>query len=331
MPIDPKKIIAGQEYVKQKWGELPVPDKCVILLMGHRSGSTLLCRHLELIGYGDPIEAFHYNPQRLAWDNGWEIDFNDPFAYMQQALNSQMVNGVFAMKMSFNQFQIFLDKAHVLMADFEQELNEAELLQVFFPNPYTIYLVRLNKVKQAVSYSRALQNGIWNLPKDHSDEYKKYLMPAVYDREHIEGCYEKSLANDVAWADFLRLHEIEHFPMVYETMIADYHNQLKALHDYLDVDKSISIPEPPLKKISTSNSEDWGKRFIAETPWLQDPFYQRAMDSGDFQTAINRRAFILMNEKERQRWNTMPANQHKKLKKFVFRVKRKLKEILKIS
>lgn len=331
MSIDANKVRNAQNFIRQRWGGLPVPDKSILILMSHRSGSTLLCKHLEMIGYGKPIEAFQYNPQRLTWQYGWEIDLNDPFAYMQMVLEYQTIDGVFATKMSFNQFQIFIKKARILLAEYSEYLNEAELLSVFFPEPYFVHLIRVNKVKQAVSCSRSLQNGIWNLPKDHSNDYKKYLMPAIYDREHIEGCYEKALATDVAWADLLRIHEIPHLRFIFETMISDYHNQMVALHDYLSVDDSIEIPEPAVQKISSASSADWVTRFTKETSWLQDEFFQRAMEAGDFQSAINRRTFMLVNQKEQHRWRTMPANRYKKLRKIFFRIKRKLEEILKIS
>lgn len=326
--MDQQKITSAMDFIRKQHGELPVPERCYIILMSHRSGSTLLCSHLEAIGYGRPLEGFSLNPERFARKHHWgEVDIIDPFAYIKKANETQTVQNVLGTKMNWIELQIFLKKAQSLLDGSGLDLNEAELLEVFYPNARYLLLLRKNKINQAVSYSTALQNGIWVVPKDQEDTYKKYLFPAVYDREHIEGCLDILLANDVAWQDFLRIHNIPHYVLWFEDLMGNYQIKMAEVHQFLGVDGSVSIPDPLLKKISNNKSRDWAADFKAETPWLSDPFFKRALESGDFQAALNRRSFLLLGKKERDRWEAMPINHHKKLRKLLWRVKRKTKEI----
>lgn len=326
--MNDQKIIQAREYVNNRYGALPAHQRCYLVLMSPRSGSTLLCKHLEKIGYGRPVEAFHFNHESLRRKHGWQIDSADPFSHFEQALDHQTVNGICGMKMSWVEFEIFLEKASTLIEGSSITLNDAELVDVFFPNAAYIHLKRRDKVKQAVSYAKAMQDGIWSVPTDQDDEYKKYLLPGVYDREHIEGCLDNLLAYDNAWENYLSLHKLDHYSVWYEDLASNYAKVMAEIYAYLEIENK-EIINPPLKRLANRISAQWVDRFKSETGWLEDETIKNTLQSGDHHTAFIQRTMMLTRAKERARWANMPVNRFKGIRRFYFRIKRKLLSILK--
>ena len=320
--MNQENIQRAREELRRSYPDLPIPQTSYLVLSTARSGSTLMCRHLTEIGYGRPIEAFNsnVNPRKRL---NWGIDYNDPYAFMKKVIEYQTVNGVFGMKLSPNQFNLFLSTARKLLEGAHIDLNDAELLEVYFPNAKYIHLQRRKKVKQAISYAKALQNGIWRETSDQDDAYKKYLLPAMYDREHIECCFDVLMTNDIFWQQLLRDNQIPHLVVWYEDLAAEYVTKMTEIYDFLGItDKEVIAP--PLRKQSNKESDDWEQRFTSETPWLQDPRIARAYAESDLDTVYLARARMLMLAREQQRWKSMPANRLKPIRSLLFKVKRKL-------
>jgi LPS sulfotransferase NodH len=320
--MDQKSIKTAREYLAATHPDFPIPGNCYLVLSSARSGSTLLCRHLTEIGYGRPIEAFNpnLNPRKRL---NWGIDYNDPKAYIQKAIEYQTVNGVTGMKLSPNQFRVFLENAHRLLAPAGVQLKDAEIVEVFFPKAKLIHLQRRKKLKQAVSYAKALQNGIWRETTDQDEEYKQYLLPALYDRDHIECCFDIAVSNDVYWQHYLRTNELKAFLIYYEDLAADYVKNMTEIYRFLGI-KGKEVIAPPLRKQSNKESQDWEAMFIQDTPWFSDPAIKAAYDAGDLDTLFLLRSRMIILAREQARWKVMPANRTKSMRNLLFRVKRKL-------
>jgi LPS sulfotransferase NodH len=323
--IDPKNVAQAREAVHASFGRLPIPERCYCVLMSPRSGSTLLCTHLQNIKYGYPIEAFHFSHNRLRRLYGWEIDFADPFAHMKKALDFQTVNGIFGTKFSWIEFELFLQAARKLTASSGLQLNDAELMDVFFPNAVYVHLKRRYKVKQAISYAKAMQNGIWHVQAEQTNDNKAYAVPEEYNREHIEACLDNLLAFDVAWQNYLQRHNLPFMELWYEDLAKDYQGKMLEIYRYLGIEQG-ELAEPPLKKLANTESQEWIKRFTAETPWLENETIRKALETGDVSTAFVYRMMLLTREKERRGWANIPVNRFrlKRIKLMVSRVKRKL-------
>jgi len=79
------------------------------------------------------------------------------------------------MKFMPNQFLIFLDNARRFLKPTNLVYKDAELVEIFFPSTKYIHLERKNKLKQAISYSKALQDGIWREAEGEDEKYKNTL------------------------------------------------------------------------------------------------------------------------------------------------------------
>lgn len=321
---NPEKIIQARKGIHNTLGVLPVPERSYIVLMSPRSGSTLLCTHLQNIKYGMPIEAFHFNHNRIRRLHGWDIDFSDPYEHIKKALDFQTVNGIFGTKFSWIEFEIFLNAGRKLTDQTGIPLNDAEVVDVFFPKSAYIHLKRRNKIKQAVSYAKAMQGGIWHVQAQEKDR-REYVPPEEYNREHIESCLDNLLAFDAAWENYLQRHDLPFLELWYEDLANDYYDKMREIHAFLGIEQD-QIEEPPLKKLANTESQEWVKRFTAETPWLEDKTIKEALDAGDVSTASIYRLLMLTRERERKNWEKIPVNRFrlKRVKTMLFRIRRKL-------
>jgi len=324
--IDSKNVAQARNFVHETFGTLPIPERCYCVLMSPRSGSTLLCTHLQNIKYGYPIEAFHFSHNRLRRLYGWDIEFADPFAHIKKALEFQTVNGIFGTKFSWIEFELFLQAARQLTDPSGIPLNDAELVDVVFPNAVYIHLKRKNKVKQAISYAKAMQNGIWHVQAEQAKDNKAYALPEEYNREHIEACLDNLLAFDVAWENYLQRHNLPFMELWYEDLAKEYHSKIHEIYSYLGIAQE-DTSEPPLKKLANTESQEWVKRFTAETPWLENKTIVNALETGDVSTAFIYRMMLLTREKERKGWANIPVNRFhlKPIKMMLSRLKRKLR------
>lgn len=316
----------ARDFARREYPGIPLPNRSYLVLMSARSGSMLLCAQLEKIGFGRPIEAFNPNKNPM-FHNVWDIDYSNDYEYIKKAIEYQTVNGVMGMKFSLNQFHLFLEKARRLLGESGVQLTDAEVVDVFFPCARYIHLQRRDKVKQAISYAKAWQNGIWYEAADGNDEFKEYLLPAVYDREHIECCFDIILSIDAGWQKYLSENMLESLLVWYEDLAADFSGKMCEVYEFLGVVEE-TIEAPPLKKQANLQSQEWEKRFRAETPWLAIPRITTALQSGDLAMLMAERNPVAPMERANARWKAMPANRFKPVRSFAFRVKRKLKSLL---
>jgi len=286
----------------------------------------MLTAYLGNIGYGKPIEAF--NPNKNSRNRyKWGIDYSNPCAHIKKAIEFQTANNVMGMKFMPNQFFIFLDNARKLLQPVDQVYEDAELVDIFFPSTKFIHLERRNKLKQAISFSKALQDGIWREYEGEDQKYKQYVTPALYDREHIEACFDLSIANDQYWRYFLRRNHLSFLHVYYEDMTDHYKEEMSKIHQYLGI-KEMEITIPPLRKQATALSEKWEKQFIAETSWFSNPQIISKFEQEDREDLFMERCRVVFNQREQQRWKNMPANRFKKFRSIKMRFSRRFRSLL---
>ena len=168
-----------------------------------------------------------------------------------------------------------------------------------------------------------MQNGIWAEEEGQDTEYKKYLLPTVYDREHIECCFDTSLANDLFWQHYLRKNNLPALTIFYEDLDAHYFEKMNEIYCYLGI-TTHEVFNPQLHKQANRQSGDWETRFIEETPWMHDPAIASAYEEGDLEALYLLRCRAVIFARESSIWCAMPVNRYKKFRQFYYRVRRKL-------
>ena len=325
--MENEKIRLAREGLLQIDPSFPFPSKSYLVLSSGRSGSTLLTTYLKSIGFGNPVEAF--NPNIRKRDRyGWKINFSDPLAYIRKSIEFQAVDGVFGMKLLPNQFILFLAMARKLFEPFGVELKDEEIPFVFFPNSKWVHLERKFKLDQAVSLSKALQTGIWYEPVGEDPRYKDYIVPPVYDRNHIESCFDLSLVYDNYWRLFIKKIDRNTHHLFYEDLTSHFSDEISRLYYYLEIE-STAITPPTIRKQANQESLKWKERFIQDTPWFRDPAFMKAYEEGDIDTLFISRVCSIARNREQELWHRMPANRYKKIRSLSFHFKRRIKGVLK--
>ncbi|MEN6528982.1 MAG: Stf0 family sulfotransferase [Anaerolineaceae bacterium] len=325
--MENEEIRLAREGILRIDPSFPFPSKSYLVLSSGRSGSTLLTNYLKSIGYGNPIEAFNPNIKKRN-RYGWEINFSDPLAYLRKSIDFQTMNGVMGMKFLPNQFILFLEMARKLLEPPGVELKDEEIPFVFFPNARWVHLERKYKLDQAISLSKALQTGIWYEMEGEDPRYKEYVVPAVYDRAHIESCFDLSLVYDNYWRLFIKKMDLNAHHLFYEDLTSHFSDEVSRLNRYLEIEPT-TIAAPTLRKQANQESLRWKERFIQETPWFRDPGFMKAYEVGDMDTLFISRVCFIARNREQELWSRMPANRYKKIRSLSFRFKRRIKGVLK--
>ena len=136
-----------------------------IICTAPRTGSTLLAEALKVTGRaGRPAEYFDIHAHNEQY---WirTLGIRNDAEYIEKVVEAGTTsNGVFGLKVHFHQLRAV--HAKLLAAAQSQKVNgpamsvEA-LLRARFGEPRYIWLMRRNKVAEAISYYRAAKTGLW--------------------------------------------------------------------------------------------------------------------------------------------------------------------------
>jgi LPS sulfotransferase NodH len=121
-----------------------------------RSGSSLLCEALSFTGVaGYPNDYFWNLPFWLAQ---WGVTDFAGFAkgLLQEAVTA---NGVFGSKLMWDQVEVVCEQFASLLS--LRDAAPREVLGAAFPNLHYIWLTRRDKLRQGISYYRAMETKVW--------------------------------------------------------------------------------------------------------------------------------------------------------------------------
>lgn len=127
-----------------------------------------------------------------------------------------------------------------------------------------IWIRRTDEIRQAISWTRAVQTNAWN-----SDNTPGPREP-TYDAEQIRKYLELCRRYDTAWQQYFADAGIEPLALVYEGLDANYDATVRRVLSYLGVE-DVPVPAPPIRRQSDALNEEWRQRFLAE---------QRSQSSG---------------------------------------------------
>lgn len=238
------------------------PHTSYLICSTHRSGGHLLCEVLRQTGLaGRPTEYFRQGFM-LSLSRRWGISsFN---GYLNKVLElGTTPNSVFGMKVHMNQFCPLLDALQQIPE--YQELTASQLLSSVFPNLSYIWLTRRDKVRQAVSYLKADQTGIWQLTDQipvPADEPGKNTLR--FDGEEIDRHLRLIEEQESAWQDYFEAHAIKPLMVTYEELTQTNAATACQVLEYLHIPKPahLVIAEPRTKRQADALSQEWVERYL---------------------------------------------------------------------
>jgi trehalose 2-sulfotransferase len=209
-----------------------------------RSGSYLLCELLWRTGAaGAPEEFFHpdFMPRLM---RRWGVDSLD--AYIAALLEHKTSpNGVFGAKIHWGQYSPVLGERDIT---------------TLFPNTRFIHISRSDRVRQAVSWVRAMQTLRWKSSEQDRRE-------VAYDAEDIAAKLRRIEGDEERWRALFERYGIEPHEVVYEQLSERPGEVVRGVLDWAGIEAPGAAPdEPGLRRQADSISEQWVQRFLDEQP-----------------------------------------------------------------
>ncbi len=238
-----------------------------------RSGSSLLCEALTLTRVaGFPREYF------LEWEDaewGWPRSSPSRSAFLDRVLREgTSSNGVFGVKLMWNYFPHVIDGLRALAGC--PDLPPGPLLHRLFPNLRYIWIVRENRVRQAVSWALAAQTEIYSAQQLRERAPRR---EPQFDFELIHNLHGLILEGEAGWRAHFDACGAEPLRIVYEDLAADYEGTARRALEYLGLTPLDPIfqGEREMRRQATELNDAWVRGYLEERrKMLPEPSTGRA-------------------------------------------------------
>jgi len=237
------------------------PHASYVICAVQRSGSFLLCEALKNTGLGGFPEEY-FLPHE-GWENGAWARQNGVASrvdFLRLVLEKgTSPNGVFGVKIMWNYFEEMLRNLRELPE--YRDLPAPQLMSSLFPNLHYIWIVRRDKIRQAVSWARAGQTNVYALRKG---EIPVPQQEPVFDFTFINNLYNLVLEGEAGWQSFFEAGGVQPFKVIYEELVAAYEPTALAILDYLRVSypPDLVFGERKLLKQADALNEAWVKKYL---------------------------------------------------------------------
>lgn len=234
-----------------------------VICSSPRSGSTLLAEALESTRLaGRPDEYFDVHPEIEALMRRRLGAVSDPIhPYLLKVLQqTKTQNGVFGWKAHWHQYQDFWKR---LMG---MPLSDPALTRgtfgAVFPNLRYVWLRRRDRLRQAISYGRAMQTDVWRSYVGRSAHPKG---AAAFDKSLVDARIDEIDRMEQGWEEFFARHGIAPLVIWYEDFVADYENTVRGVLAHLEIrlPEDFAFPPPRLRKQSDQETERWVELYGA--------------------------------------------------------------------
>lgn len=218
--------------------------KYYIIASIQRTGSNLLRHLLETVKVGRPCEMIYE-----------VMEENIETVYLKGKSNPR--SEIWGATFHWSHWERALAKLREITS---HDSDDFQMLNDTFPGLKFIYLYRLNKIKQAISWVRARQTGQWQYP--HNESVKE----GEYNEVEIDKILMRINLQQVSWQNFFDTYNIRPHFVAYEELCENRIHVISGILKFLGcplrgVDK-INGMQMPIKKQYDAVSEEWYQRFI---------------------------------------------------------------------
>lgn len=236
----------------------PRPQKSILVCALPRSGSSFFCEALAATWKAGRLDEWLNTEgipaQKRAKYRPYERELKAYFADVQAS--EQTSNGVFGIKLMLSNLDT--------LPQLSERANSTplEAIREVFPRPYFIRIHRRNRLKQAVSFAKALQSNKWsNTQKD-----KRLDADALFFSYSSIFKYLQTIdREETAWAAFFKKNKIPSLEVCYEEFIKDYEGTVARVFEYCGIELAERVD--PSKNIHTKMADNinatWYKQFEA--------------------------------------------------------------------
>jgi LPS sulfotransferase NodH len=231
---------------------------------GPRTGGFLLAEALGSTGIAGRPQEYFDPVFQAKWCSRQSI--RSDTEYLEHVLAAGTTpNGVFGAKVLWHQFEHLIVKLRLIDGD---GLPDLELLRRMFPDLRYVFLTRKDKIRQAVSYDRAIRSGVWwsigtDARSDGESPAPDSVMVPPFDFGQIDEWVTRLTEFDSNWRRHFKRMGVEPFEVAYEDLVESYESTVLAILRYLDlpVSASVKVDPPRLQKQADHVTERWVRRY----------------------------------------------------------------------
>ncbi len=242
------------------------PEKSYRIWFSNRNGSTLLCQGLEQTGIaGKPGEYFNLMESTSLCEK-YGVQTYEDLKYKLWELGTS-ANGVFGIKHTNpSGHRAIFDEIRRLRGISEgANITTEELLADLFPNCKHIYLTRRNKVRQAVSWWKAIQDNVWHLEAGQEHRNDETFYEQNYNFAALSHLFTEATLRECDIQEHFSTYKIQPLTLVYEDFVVDFGGTLRQIVDYLEIEyDKLSATDMFYVRTANAHSEKWVQRFRAE-------------------------------------------------------------------
>ena len=141
-------------------------------------------------------------------------------------------------------------------------LNEERFARSFVRGRFRMKAWGRNKIRQAVSWWKAINDQVWHLKSGEQFENDMSFYEEHYDFDALMHLFKEASLRECAIEDYFRKHQLSAFSIVYEDFVMDYEGTIKKVIDFLEIEyDEIHIKAPHYTPTASKGSELWVQRF----------------------------------------------------------------------
>lgn len=209
------------------------PRTSYFICSNTRSGTSLLSEVLAHTGVaGHPEEYFGKDFEAGWFERLGASTYGDFVARVIE--RGSTPNGVFGAEMPTGHgwFAHFVNRLRGLPEYRNRTLSVPKLMSDIFSDPRYVWTTRRNKVRQAVSFWKAIQTGIWSWRSDEPPVLEK---EPEFSFEAIDHLVQAIVMREASWQEYFDDGGIVPFVVVYEDFVRGREKTALEILGYLDI------------------------------------------------------------------------------------------------
>ena len=221
---------------------------------------TGIAGHPEEYFVTGPPEAFA--PGATFWEEGLlarqhGVANRDEFIELVYRVGTTP-NGVFGAKWMWNYVAWALESFREL-----PRFSNASIEAIFhemFPGLRVVHVVRRDRLRQAISWLRAAEGGVWVVS---DEEPARPIREPVYKYDVIAGMIELITEGEKAWLDLYKQLGVNPLTVEYEELTSPdgYGPTIRQVLRHLELDDTTELPRPRTMRQANNVNDEWVARF----------------------------------------------------------------------
>lgn len=241
---------------------MTTPTKSYRIWHTPRVGSSLLCKLLEQTGVaGTPGEHLTLHGEEHLKEK-YQVQTYAEFKQKFWELGSGGQN-IMGLKKGYHighDTPLFQELCQLRNLPFDT--SPALLYQDLMPNCKHIFLVRNHKIRQIVSWWKAIQDNTWHLTTGQKRTQTAHFYKDKYNLDAFRHLYYEITLREAAAQSYLEENGYIALTVAYEDLVAQPKDVLNRVLHFLEIDHQVTqAPHFYYKKTANAQSEEWVQRL----------------------------------------------------------------------